>query len=101
MWTPEEVARMAAEERVNTLKRTNPALWKRMEATRIVHDAVRLANERYMLLYTQLQRELAIGIIGPAGDAHKTNLTVWLSAEVKHRYLQELYAESPIMEDRK
>lgn len=101
MWTETKVARLAAEERVNALRRKNPALWKRMEATRIVQDAVRLANERYWLLYTQLQRELNIGLIGPASDAHKTNLDVWLAAETKHRYLRELYDESPIMEEHK
>jgi hypothetical protein len=99
MWTEDEVARLAAAERVDVLRKNNPTMWKRMEATRIVHEAMRLANERYLVMFAEMQRDLDIGLIGPTGQPHKTNRSAWLAAEVKHRYLRELYLESPIMDE--
>jgi hypothetical protein len=99
MWTPSQVAKMMADERVAAFRRKYPETAERMEVMRIVYDAMKAAHTRYVELFARMQREFEIGLIGPTGQSHKTNREAWLAAEVKNAYLRELYAESPLSED--
>jgi hypothetical protein len=99
MWTPEQVARIMDAEKERAYYRKYQKEAPRLEAIRVVHDAMRLADIRYLNRVAEIKRDMEIGIIGPDGQPHKTSREAWLAAEVKYSLLKELNDESPIRED--
>lgn len=91
-WTPEQVFAMMAVERAKNQSR--------MEAIRIVRDAIQMADLWYVNRYAELKREMDIGLIGPEKNTrHKVNYDVWLAGHVKEVLLRELHDESPRIDD--
>lgn len=100
VWTPEEVARVMAAEKEKRFYAKNESMRPRVDAIRVVQEAVRMADLWYVNRYAQMKRDLEIGLIGPKeSHGHKVNFDVWLAAEVRHVLLRELHDESPIRED--
>lgn len=96
MWTPEEVARMAAEERIAAFKRKYPATAERMEVMKIVHDADTKAKARYLLRLADVRRDFELGLIGPVGQPNKRRRDEWVADAVRQSLLRELNDESPV-----
>lgn len=99
MWTPEQVARMAAEEQMAAFKRKNPAAAERMEIMQLIREAFRKAHERYVLRYAEIKRDFELGLIGPEGQPNKRRRDEWVAEAVRRSLLRELHAESPIVND--
>jgi hypothetical protein len=101
MWTAEQVAELAAEERVEAFRRKYPETAERMAVMWIVREAMKKAHDRYVELYARMKRDFEIGLIGYNDTSHKMESTAWLAAEVKRAYLRELYLESPLVDCRR
>lgn len=102
MWTGAQVTRIMERERAEVLKKKLEQLAVnrgRVEATRVVHEAMRLANIRYVNRLAEVKRDMELGLIGPEGQPHKQNREAWLAAEVRYSLLKELNDESPIKEE--
>lgn len=99
VWTPEQVARIAAveKERAYYLKYQKEA--PRLMAISIVREAFIDADRRYRAMYDEVQEELNVGLIGPPGQPHRSDRHVWVAGEVRKRLIAELNDESPISEE--
>lgn len=99
VWTPEQVARVMDAEREKLWYQRYHEEKPRLEAIRVVHEAIKQANARYINRLAEVKRDMEIGIIGPTGQPHKQNREAWLAAEVRYSLLKELNDESPMRED--
>lgn len=71
----------------------------RIDAMRVIHEAMQVANARYTKMLAHVKRDFELGIIGPDGQPKKFDRRQWIACEVRARLLDELYNESPIRED--
>lgn len=97
MWTSDAVARMMETERDKASRDRAERLRPRIDAIRVVDEAMKKAHLYYVNRYAMVKRDFDMGLIGPSQhNAARTCNEAWIAAEVRRRLIDELNDESPI-----